>query len=588
MKEAMELEEHVSNYQYLSDEDSEIPSVSDKEDFKLTCECMESIGINSNKRTEIFTALSGILQLGNISFQSEKADYEVGDVAKESEKAFEAAARLLGLQPEELLNAITKQNMHVGGAVIVKQQSHAQAEEKRDSLSRCIYSMLFSYLVDRINTSISAKDDASWAFIGVLDIYGFENFHVNGFEQLLINYANEKLQNHFNKHIFQIEQAEYENEKIDWSYVNFSDNQQCVDLIDGKPQGKSGVFQTLDDASASGRLDVNSSFIAQLNQTWSGSTGVLTEKHPSYVYPRFNSDSFFGIIHYAGEVQYNILSFAEKNRDSTNNDMRELLAKSSNKLLRDVMESNPYSESQMSPRGSFTDTLAASATMLSPSFNKKGKKTAVNNTANSRNGHVSKLKDDSISKQFTASLKQLCDILDGTEPHFVRCMKPNSSKMPDALNVMELRNQLTNAGMLETIRIRQQGYAFRQPHKEFFKRYLPLEPSCTTLQQLVDFLSNTLNVHEESWQVGTTKLFIKKVMSEKLDRLLWVRKTFSIRCIQRMFRRVQAKLASILIQKYTRRFMAMINLKRSIKKIVLVQSLARRRKPVLSFKLTLK
>jgi myosin heavy subunit len=203
LKASIGLSDSVSDYQYLSNGES-FASMSDEDEFKTTCECMESIGIEKDTREQIFTAISGILHLGNISFQSEQADYEVGNISETSESAFQAAARLLGVLPDELLTAITKQNMHVGGAVIVKLQSHAQAVEKRDSLSRSIYSMLFSWLVDKINSSISARDESQWAFIGVLDIYGFENFHSNGFEQLLINYANEKLQNHFNKHIFQV------------------------------------------------------------------------------------------------------------------------------------------------------------------------------------------------------------------------------------------------------------------------------------------------------------------------------------------------------------------------------------------------
>jgi myosin heavy subunit len=356
--------------------------------------------------------------------------------------------------------------------------------------------------------------------------------------------------------------------------VTFYDNQQCVDLVDGKPNGKSGVFQTLDDASASGRLDVNSSFLAQLNQTWSGSAGSLTTKHPNYVFPRFNSDSIFGVIHYAGEVQYNIASFAEKNRDSTNNDMRDLLAKSSNELLRKIMENAPM-DGPSSPRGTDLSGLfsqAASNTQMS----KKTKKASAT-SAPTRSGHVSKLKEDSISKQFSASLRQLCETLDGTDPHFVRCMKPNSSKVPNSLNVLELQAQLRNAGMMETIRIRQQGYGSRQPHKSFFKRYLPLEPSCRTLQQLVDFLSHTLNVRAESWQVGTTKLFIKNAMNDKLERLLLMRYSSMSRRIQRAWKHFLRRVAILKIQRTVRRFTALKKYKRVLIQVLMIQALARGR-----------
>ena len=215
---------------------------------------------------------------------------------------------MFGVGPEALLTALTKRSMHVGGSIIIKSQSHEQAIEKRDSFAKSIYAMLFSWLVEKINTTITSSGSA-WGYIGVLDIYGFENFdNANGFEQLLINYANEKLQNHFNRHIFQIEQQEYECEAIDWSYITFNDNQSCVELIDGKPNGKSGIFQTLDDAISNARGDVNAAFISQLNLNWA------VERHPNYTSPRFNSDQRFGIVHYAGEVIYEVAGFAEKNR----------------------------------------------------------------------------------------------------------------------------------------------------------------------------------------------------------------------------------------------------------------------------------
>ena len=488
LKAVMDLSDSANDYHYLSERESVIPSISDADEFSVTCECMESIGIDSVARTEIFTAISGILQLGNITFVSESADSDVERISESKEAAFQSAARLLGLQSEELLTAITKQNMHVGGVVIVKSQTHLQAVEKRDSLARCIYSLLFSWLVDKINYSISAKDDAGWGFIGVLDIYGFENFQANGFEQLLINYANEKLQNHFNKHIFQIEQAEYESENIDWSYVTFYDNQQCVDLVDGKPNGKSGVFQTLDDASASGRLDVNSSFLAQLNQTWSGSAGSLTTKHPNYLAPRFNSDSIFGVLHYAGEVQYNIASFAEKNRDSTNNDMRELLAKSDNRLLRDVMECAGYVEGTGSARTQTIEGVRepSSSNLLN---NKKSKKTQpTGGTGGARGTHVSKLKEDSISKQFSASLRLLCDTLDNTDPHFVRCMKPNSCKLPNALNALELRSQVFTSPLVV--------HRFNSIIANLFRVHLfsYILFSCSTISSLKLILSSVLEI----------------------------------------------------------------------------------------------
>lgn len=371
--------------------------------------------------------------------------------------------------------------------------------------------MVFNWLVDKINVTIAPPSISSWGkkfhfkcillflklfnciysgFIGVLDIYGFENFdNLNSFEQLLINYANEKLQNHFNKHIFQLEQVEYESEGIDWSYINFQDNSPCVELIDGKPSGKSGIFQTLDDCVSSGRSnnEINASFLAQLNTTLSGSN---TNKHSNFLSPRFNSDQRFGVLHYAGEVYYEIQGFVEKNKDSTNIDMKELMSKSNNVLLRNMAEETiKFSESSIS-----VSSFSSSTNLLGTSSSKKNNVSGV-----SPRGSVSKLKEDSISKQFTISLKQLYDTLDKTDPHYIRCLKPNAFKLPNKLNIREIMLQLKYAGMMEAIRIRQLGYSSRQLHEHFFKKYSILLPQSTTLKELFNNISAILDVHEESW-----------------------------------------------------------------------------------------
>lgn len=303
----LDLISSVDDYKYLSGGAavSVIENVSDRDEFGRTGECMTSIGIDSVDQRSIFSLLSGILHLGNVMFEDDDADGQVGSVAEDSVEHLQTASKWLGVDSTELITCMTKQNMHVNGATIVKMQSLAQALDKRDSFAKSIYAMIFNWLVDKINTTICPTEKSPWGFIGILDIYGFENFdNLNSYEQLLINYANEKMQSHFNKHIFQIEQAEYESESIDWSYIKFNDNQACVDLIDGKPFGKTGIFQTLDDSTASGRSDVNANFLASLHQSWGGTGSTSSSRHQNYLTPRFNSDQRFGILHYAGEVFY--------------------------------------------------------------------------------------------------------------------------------------------------------------------------------------------------------------------------------------------------------------------------------------------
>ena len=285
---------------------------------------MNSVGIDETQQKDIFALLAGILHMGNLAFVDKDDEAVINELTPEAKTHLGHAATLFGFSQEALLNVLTKQNIHVGGSTIVKFVTTAQSNDKRASFCKSVYSMLFNWLFEKINSTIAVNESSAWGVIGVLDIYGFENFdHNNGFEQLLINYANEKLQNHFNKHIFAIEQQEYSQEGIDWSYIHFNDNQSCVDLIDGRPDGKSGIFCTLDDSI---------SFVSHLNQQFA--SGSSRTQHPEYISPRFNSDTRFGIVHYAGEVFYEVAGFAEKNRDSTNNDMKTLMATSDNSHYR--------------------------------------------------------------------------------------------------------------------------------------------------------------------------------------------------------------------------------------------------------------
>ena len=311
--EALHLTRDVEAYKAISSLDgasssspsassSIIPSVSDSREFHLTRDCMTSVGIDVAQQKDIFDLLAGIVHMGNLVFVDKDDEAVINELTPEAKTHLHHAATLFGLSHEALLSVLTKQNIHVGGSTIVKFVTTAQSNDKQGSFSKTIYSMLFNWLFEKINTTIAVDENSTWGVIGVLDIYGFENFEQrNGFEQLLINYANEKLQNHFNEHIFAIEQQEYSNEGIDWSYIHFSDNQSCVDLIDGRPNGKSGIFLTLDDS-------IN--FVSNLNQQFAGNSSHA--QHPEYISPRFNSDTRFGIIHYAGEVFYEVEEFCRE------------------------------------------------------------------------------------------------------------------------------------------------------------------------------------------------------------------------------------------------------------------------------------
>ena len=244
--------------------------------------------------------------------------------------------------------------------------------------------------------------------------------------------------------------------------MKFNDNQLCIDLIDSKgaQQGKSGILPTLDDTANSGRNDANAAFLAQLNQSW-----TTPSRHPNFLTPRFGSDQFFGIRHYAGEVYYSIAGFVEKNKDSTNLDVKERLYNSTNPLLKllmeDLLRANgeaPVTASGPSTAGPTSAKKGAgrsNSTAPASSVTAANKENLLRPAATSGRmagggaaGAVSKLKEDSISKQFVLSLKQLYETLDATEPHYIRCIKPNTLKLPDRLHGQQALEQLKYAGKL--------------------------------------------------------------------------------------------------------------------------------------------
>lgn len=223
-------------------------------------------------------------------------------------------------------------------------------------------------------------------------------------------------------------------------------------------------------------------------------------------------------------------------------------------------------------------TMANDLVSVDSSANKASKLTAAS----------SKLKEDSISKQFTFSLRKLYETLDATAPHYVRCIKPNHKKLPNCFMAQHVLLQLQYAGMIETIRIRQQGYSLRLPHHQFFHRYSCVDPQSATLVELVNSLSTNLAVGAESWQLGATKIFIRRDMTEKLDRLLWVRMSSSCRIVQRAWRFKLATKVSILVQTAFRRRKAR-NAYRKLKKATLrLQTFVRQVRCVKSFRATVR
>ncbi|KAJ0396718.1 hypothetical protein P43SY_003719 [Pythium insidiosum] len=333
------------DYEYLRKSQCfKLPSADDGEEFAVTKQCMTTIGITEERQERVFHLLAVVLHLGNLEFAMEN-DTCVAH-GEESVKALTLIAEFLRVSVDALRNALLTRQLYVGGKVIVQQQNVDQVRDKRDALAKAIYSSLFLWLVTELNRTISRPHDR-WGFIGVLDIYGFEKFEWNTFEQLCINYANEKLQRHFNQHMLEVEQDEYTKEGIDWKHIDFQDNQPCLDLIEGKPLGKPGIFIALDDVWRLKGEEANRKFVAILHASFgrdpSAGANTMKTQHDSYVHPKMDANLRFGIKHYAGEVVYDASGFNDKNNETLNDDMKELIRQSASDWVREIFDLNVQS-----------------------------------------------------------------------------------------------------------------------------------------------------------------------------------------------------------------------------------------------------
>jgi len=257
---------------------------SDKSNFVETMECLSNVGLATEEQDIVMGLAAAVLHIGNISFEETDNDEDHSAVITEgSRPSLQKACELLGLKESDVADAILTKLLTINGKSIKKPSTMAMAEDKRDALAKMTYSSLFLWLVKSINLTLTQHENDGFArndteqtgFIGVLDIYGFECFDVNGYEQLLINYCNEKLQRHFNRHVFEVEQKLYASEGVDWTYITFNDNQPCLELIEGGA-GLVGILNTLDDSfsgmGSSGEKDVT--FVSQLHKLFGSVAGT--------------------------------------------------------------------------------------------------------------------------------------------------------------------------------------------------------------------------------------------------------------------------------------------------------------------------
>uniref|UniRef100_UPI0037E8FDDE unconventional myosin-Vb isoform X3 n=1 Tax=Semicossyphus pulcher TaxID=241346 RepID=UPI0037E8FDDE len=458
-----------------------IEGVNDAEDFKKTREAFTLLGVKESSQISIFKVVASILHLGNVEICSER-DGESCHISKD-DPHLQHFCRLLGVELQQMEHWLCHRKLATASETYVKKMSSKQANNARAALAKHIYARMFDWIVEHINMSLQTSFKQH-SFIGVLDIYGFETFEVNSFEQFCINYANEKLQQQFNSHVFKLEQEEYMKEQIPWTLIDFYDNQPCIDLI----EARLGILDLLDEECKVPK---------GTDQNWAQK---LYKQHSSSAHfqkPRMSNTSFI-IIHFADKVEYQCEGFLEKNRDTVYEEQINILKASQFQLVADLFhEKNDVA----APKSSRVNVRPAKSTPKAP--NREHRKTV---------GH-----------QFRSSLHLLMETLNATTPHYVRCIKPNDYKEAFSFDSGRAVQQLRACGVLETIRISAAGYPSRWTYPDFFSRYrVLLKRSDMTLadkKQVCRNLLETLIREPDMFQFGKTKIFFRAGQVAYLEKL---------------------------------------------------------------------
>ncbi|KAJ7752131.1 myosin 5 [Mycena metata] len=519
-----------------------INGVDDAEEFRSTQQALSTVGISVEKQWAVFRLLAGILHLGNVKITQMRTDAALDD----NDPALLLATRFIGVNLAEFKKWTIKKQITTRSEKIVTSLNAAQATVVRDSVAKFVYACMFEWLVAIVNESLTGENgdaaERAEMFIGVLDIYGFEHFQKNSFEQFSINYANEKLQQEFNSHVFKLEQEEYVKEEINWTFIDFSDNQPCIDVI----EGRLGVLALLDEES---RLPSGSdtSFLQKLN------TQLLKPEFKTvYKKPRFGN-SAFTIAHYALDVTYEVEGFLEKNRDTVPDEHMALLASTKNPFLKEVLDAALNStKPPESPNPGSSDS-GSGGSRRSSVIPDPGRQSFVGNTSSASAAGGPKRAGAAAKKPtqgsiFKASLITLMETLSVTNVHYIRCIKPNEKKRPWEFQPQQVLGQLRACGVLETIRISCAGYPTRWTYEEFAERYYMLVPSSDwqPLIQAMDLRTLCTKILEKTitdkdkYQNGLTKIFFRAGMLAALEAFRSDRLNAMVTVVQKNMRRRMA------------------------------------------------
>ncbi|XP_063208215.1 myosin heavy chain, skeletal muscle, adult-like [Chroicocephalus ridibundus] len=460
------------DFHYVSQGEVTVPSIDDQEELMATDSAIDILGFTADEKTAIYKLTGAVMHYGNLKFKQKQREEQA---EPDGTEVADKAAYLMGLNSAELLKALCYPRVKVGNEYVTKGQTVEQVNNAVGALAKAVYEKMFLWMVIRINQQLDTKQPRQY-FIGVLDIAGFEIFDFNSFEQLCINFTNEKLQQFFNHHMFVLEQEEYKKEGIEWEFIDFGmDLAACIELIE-KPMG---IFSILEEECMFPKA-TDTSFKNKLYDQHLGKSNNFQKPKPA----KGKAEAHFSLVHYAGTVDYNISGWLEKNKDPLNETVIGLYQKSSVKTLA-LLFANYGGEAEAGGGGG-----------------KKGGKKKGSSF-------------QTVSALFRENLNKLMTNLRSTHPHFVRCIIPNETKTPGAMEHELVLHQLRCNGVLEGIRICRKGFPSRVLYADFKQRYRVLNASAIPDGQFMDSkkasekLLGSIDVDHTQYRFGHTKVFFK-------------------------------------------------------------------------------
>uniref|UniRef100_A0A8C2VF53 Myosin-6 n=1 Tax=Chinchilla lanigera TaxID=34839 RepID=A0A8C2VF53_CHILA len=478
------------DYAFVSQGEVSVASIDDSEELMATDSAFDVLGFTAEEKASVYKLTGAIMHYGNMKFkQKQREEQAEPDGTEDADKS----AYLMGLNSADLLKGLCHPRVKVGNEYVTKGQNVQQVYYSIGALAKAVYEKMFNWMVTRINATLETKQPRQY-FIGVLDIAGFEIFDFNSFEQLCINFTNEKLQQFFNHHMFVLEQEEYKKEGIEWEFIDFGmDLQACIDLIE-KPMGIMSILE--EECMFPKATDMT--FKAKLYDNHLGKSANFQKPRNIKGKP----EAHFSLIHYAGTVDYNILGWLEKNKDPLNETVVALYQKSSLKLMATLFSSYASADTGDSGKG------------------KGGKKKGSS--------------FQTVSALHRENLNKLMTNLRTTHPHFVRCIIPNERKAPGVMENPLVMHQLRCNGVLEGIRICRKGFPNRILYGDFRQRYRILNPAAIPEGQFIDSrkgaekLLGSLDIDHNQYKFGHTKVFFKagllglleEMRDERLSRII--------------------------------------------------------------------